>query len=469
MSNHETGNSRTPKRQTSTNRKPYQDNGQSVGGCGLGGNRLDRFIPQQTSKRAYRSSPSLKKFDIRELELSAKSPSPERLSSPEFFSNLRTTGHYEAINRYAADDSETTTPNTSVTGTANNTSISSVKLSFDQKRHREFIGDCLGFQSPERVLMFHSSHGDGKDGSFKSDDKIIGDSSKNRALAMMNQHHHYLRVDPMASALPPSRAIHYLGTTAFSKMTQSLSFVSDQEQDRPSKRVKSQIPYRVLDAPSLRNDFYSNLISWSKTTNHIMVGLGCSVYIWSDSLGAVPVLNHDYLGAKNDIVTCVSFCPTTSHFVVGTKQGRVLLFDQKICLEAYQAGNMTIKPLYEYQTDTLRGISCIEWSEKSSVLKFLVGEESGTVICLAMNDSSRPPTLPKKNLRNSSSIEDDEWMSREFSPRLHHHDSYSQPGNSLYNLQCVFKFQAQSQQICGKQLFMIPFAAIIKSFYRFVY
>lgn len=451
MYHHDTERPRTPSRHISSERAPYPDQ-RLLSSYNLGGNGFDRFIPQQTSKRAYRASPSLKKFDLRESELKDKSPSPERLSSPGFFSDLRTTGHYDAISHDSREDSDTITPDTSVTVPANSSSESMMKLSFEQKRHREFIADCLGFQSPQRVLMFHSTHRDKETGKNNVEDG--GHAGDNSALSIMNQHHHYLRVDPIATALPPSKAIVYLGTRAFSKMNQSLSFVSTGDERRPSKRIKSQIPYRVLDAPSLRNDFYSNLISWSKTTDNIMVGLGCSVYIWSDSLGAVPVLNHEYLNDKNDIVTCVSFSPKNTFFIVGTKQGRILLFDQQLCLDSYRKHNDIIGPLYEYQTDTLRGISCVHWSVDCSVSKFLVGEESGIVTCLTIKrqiDSHRQ-ALPKKKPEHTLLRHEEEWWSRKFSPAIPSpkDESSEESRNHLYNLECTFKFQAQSQQICGK-------------------
>jgi cell division cycle 20-like protein 1, cofactor of APC complex len=46
------------------------------------------------------------------------------------------------------------------------------------------------------------------------------------------------------------------------------------------KRKISRAPYKVLDAPSLQDDFYLNLVDWSKS-NVLAVALGNSVYLWS--------------------------------------------------------------------------------------------------------------------------------------------------------------------------------------------
>jgi len=45
-------------------------------------------------------------------------------------------------------------------------------------------------------------------------------------------------------------------------------------------RKVNKIPCKVLDAPSLQDDFYLNLIDWSKN-NQIAVGLGSCIYLWN--------------------------------------------------------------------------------------------------------------------------------------------------------------------------------------------
>ncbi|CAR26670.1 ZYRO0B15268p [Zygosaccharomyces rouxii] len=376
----------------------------------LGGNGApDRFIPQKTSQRAYRASPSLKKFNLRESELLDRSSSPERLSSPEFFTDLRNTGHYESINRGTLP---TTSGQDEDSATREHVQP---RLQYEQRRHREFIADSLGFQSPQRVLMFNTPNTSME----TSEDSISSESFHGFGS------NHYLAVDPLLTALPPGRAMVYLATSAFSKMNQSHSFVKDDPSKRPSKRIKSYIPYRVLDAPCLRNDFYSNLVSWSKTTDNVIVGLGCSVYIWSDSQGAIPILGHDYLNSKRDVVTCVSFNPKNMLFVVGTKQGRLLLYDQEICVESYRHAGITPKPLFEYQSMTLRGISCVQWYTKSFEDKLLIGEECGDISHLIV-----------KRRKNSLGFDPEIYDNENLIPQS-------------WSLECLAKFQAHAQQVCG--------------------
>jgi len=47
------------------------------------------------------------------------------------------------------------------------------------------------------------------------------------------------------------------------------------------------IPFKVLDAPELQDDFYLNLVDWS-SQNILSVGLGSCVYLWSACTSQVP-------------------------------------------------------------------------------------------------------------------------------------------------------------------------------------
>lgn len=48
---------------------------------------------------------------------------------------------------------------------------------------------------------------------------------------------------------------------------------------KPTRKI-SKIPFKVLDAPELQDDFYLNLVDWS-AGNLLSVGLGACVYLWS--------------------------------------------------------------------------------------------------------------------------------------------------------------------------------------------
>ncbi|PUU74432.1 WD40-repeat-containing domain protein [Tuber borchii] len=66
----------------------------------------------------------------------------------------------------------------------------------------------------------------------------------------------------------------------------------DSPQVSPSRkcprRVVPTTPFRVLDAPGLRDDYYCSLIAYSPATHSLAVGLNTDVYSWTETSGARP-------------------------------------------------------------------------------------------------------------------------------------------------------------------------------------
>ena len=73
---------------------------------------------------------------------------------------------------------------------------------------------------------------------------------------------------------------------------------------RKASRKISKIPFKVLDAPELQDDFYLNLVDWS-SQNVLSVGLGACVYLWSACTSQVTRLCD--LTSDSDNVTSVSW------------------------------------------------------------------------------------------------------------------------------------------------------------------
>jgi len=88
-------------------------------------------------------------------------------------------------------------------------------------------------------------------------------------------------------------------------------------------RKISKSPYKVLDAPSLMDDFYLNLLDWS-VTNQLIVGLGSCVYVWNAFTSKVTKLCD--LGV-NDTVTSVSSSNDGQYVTIGSQNGTVSLWD----------------------------------------------------------------------------------------------------------------------------------------------
>lgn len=57
-----------------------------------------------------------------------------------------------------------------------------------------------------------------------------------------------------------------------------------------NERVLPNAPFKVLDAPGLRDDFYCSIMAYSPTCNTLAVGLGNLLYGWSEHTG-VSLLN----------------------------------------------------------------------------------------------------------------------------------------------------------------------------------
>jgi cell division cycle 20-like protein 1, cofactor of APC complex len=84
------------------------------------------------------------------------------------------------------------------------------------------------------------------------------------------------------------------------------------------------VPFKVLDAPELQDDFYLNLVDWS-STNVLGVGLGTSVYLWSACTSQVTKLCD--LANREDSVSSVSWSEKGNYIAVGTFKGDVQIWD----------------------------------------------------------------------------------------------------------------------------------------------
>ncbi len=97
----------------------------------------------------------------------------------------------------------------------------------------------------------------------------------------------------------------------------------------PHKKPRqiSKVPYRVLDAPDLADDFYLNLVDWG-SQNILAVGLGSCVYLWDAVTGSVDRLCD--LGDNNKI-TSLSWINAGTHLAIGTNVGLVEIWDASTC------------------------------------------------------------------------------------------------------------------------------------------
>lgn len=95
---------------------------------------------------------------------------------------------------------------------------------------------------------------------------------------------------------------------------------------KPPRKVPK-TPHKVLDAPSLQDDFYLNLVDWS-SQNVLAVGLGTCVYLWTASNSKVTKLCD--LG-PSDGVCSVQWTREGSYISIGTSLGQVQVWDGTQC------------------------------------------------------------------------------------------------------------------------------------------
>lgn len=147
---------------------------------------------------------------------------------------------------------------------------------------------------------------------------------KNLFSYLSPRHHTNISGHPTPSRTPQSRHGPSLNSQAEIYSLSPVRIDSQQILLSPKKppRVVSKVPYKVLDAPDLADDFYLNLVDWG-SNNTLGVGLGNCVYLWNSQSGRVNKL-CEY---PDDTVTSVSWIQHGSHIAVGTGKGFVQIWD----------------------------------------------------------------------------------------------------------------------------------------------
>jgi WD40 repeat protein len=82
-------------------------------------------------------------------------------------------------------------------------------------------------------------------------------------------------------------------------------------------------PYKVLDSPNLKDDFYLHLIDWSKS-NQLAVGLDRSLYLWNGNNSTVNLL-HTYC---DEHITSVCWLDVNK-LLIGTNTGKIHAWDME--------------------------------------------------------------------------------------------------------------------------------------------
>ncbi|RYP20075.1 hypothetical protein DL765_003001 [Monosporascus sp. GIB2] len=147
---------------------------------------------------------------------------------------------------------------------------------------------------------------------------------KNLFSYMSPRHHANAAGHPTPSRTPQSRHGPNLDTRSEVYSLSPVRFGSQQMLLSPRRqpRAVSKVPYKVLDAPELADDFYLNLVDWG-SANVLGVGLGSSVYMWNAQTSRVNKL----CTLEDDTVTSVSWIQKGTHLAIGTGKGLVQIWD----------------------------------------------------------------------------------------------------------------------------------------------
>ncbi|KAL4503155.1 hypothetical protein ABPG72_014384 [Tetrahymena utriculariae] len=138
---------------------------------------------------------------------------------------------------------------------------------------------------------------------------------------------------------------------------------------RKETRKINKIPFKVLDAPSLQDDFYLNLVDWS-SNNILAVALGSCVYLWKADNN--KVIKFCDLGSTS--VTSVAWHPKGHQLSLGTSAGQVQVWDAS-----------SLKMLRSYNDHAVR-VGSLSWS-------------TSLLAC-----GSRDKTISLRDLRDDSTI-----------------------------------------------------------------
>lgn len=91
-----------------------------------------------------------------------------------------------------------------------------------------------------------------------------------------------------------------------------------------AKRKIPEKPFKILEAPLLEDDYYLNLIDWSKS-NMLSVALRGSIYLWSGANGLVTKLCQTF--SEYEIFTGVAWDQRGDFLAMGLSDGKTEIWD----------------------------------------------------------------------------------------------------------------------------------------------
>jgi meiosis-specific APC/C activator protein AMA1 len=161
------------------------------------------------------------------------------------------------------------------------------------------------------------------------------------------------------------------------------------KQPRKAKNIPI-IPFRVLDADSLRDDYYCSLLAYSPTVDRLAVGLGSHVYLWSEFKGKQKAHNGlpDSLTAPYAAhVTSLSFSSAdggSAILAIGRADGRITLWSPLDREPRFDSEQPSPVSCVSFRPTAVRRPSVREGFITMQTEELLVGDEVGNVYLYAV-------------------------------------------------------------------------------------
>ncbi|KAK0639209.1 WD40-repeat-containing domain protein [Cercophora newfieldiana] len=163
-------------------------------------------------------------------------------------------------------------------------------------------------------------------------------------------------------------------------------------------RILPATPFKVLDAPNLRDDFYCSILAYSATCHILAVGLSDLLYGWSETSG-VKLLN---LGTEHMLPGPDGECHLTSVAFSSTEGGKAILaygrsngtLGLMSLFDDPEEGSSSRSPLARFEVLQPAPVTCLSWKPTCTLRKsrspinpgaivktddLLVGDEAGRI------------------------------------------------------------------------------------------
>ncbi|KAF2847750.1 meiosis-specific APC/C activator protein-like protein AMA1 [Plenodomus tracheiphilus IPT5] len=155
---------------------------------------------------------------------------------------------------------------------------------------------------------------------------------------------------------------------------------------QPSRTPVPVLPFRVLDAPQLRDDYYCTLLAYCHTSKCLAVGLGNFVHLWSERSGvetpeSLNVISDD--GASEiQHVTCLDFSSTQGGqaiLAVGRADGRISLWSSFDSEPRFDASQPKPVSCLSWRPTTVQRPSLRDRAMEVQTEELLIGDEIGHI------------------------------------------------------------------------------------------